>query len=215
MIAGMTPIALALDPGAAQRKRCGIVVIGGLISSLLLTLVLVPVMFMWLGPRPHRERRAADCGRGADAGGGGIALMWLTELFVRRPTLVTVFLALVLLAGTIAGVTFGQAAVSELRRAVDPGAGDLSGRLDDRDARRDRAPARRSDRGCARPRSPRNGDPARSGLDRRRLLPDLGSEHGPRASARPRAERASTSCRTTCRRRRSRSTIRAKPSSSR
>ena len=59
MIAGMTPIALALDAGAAQRQALGIVVIGGLISSLLLTLVLVPVMFMWLGPRPHRERRAA------------------------------------------------------------------------------------------------------------------------------------------------------------
>ncbi|MGC1985949.1 MAG: efflux RND transporter permease subunit, partial [Candidatus Cybelea sp.] len=29
--------------------------------------------------------------------------MWLTQLFVRRPTLVTVFLSLVLLAGTIAG----------------------------------------------------------------------------------------------------------------
>jgi hydrophobic/amphiphilic exporter-1 (mainly G- bacteria), HAE1 family len=52
MIAGMTPIALALDPGAGQRQALGIVVIGGLISSLLLTLVLVPVMFMWLGPRP-------------------------------------------------------------------------------------------------------------------------------------------------------------------
>jgi multidrug efflux pump subunit AcrB len=53
MIAGMTPIALALDPGAAQRQALGIVVIGGLISSLLLTLVLVPVMFMWLGPKPR------------------------------------------------------------------------------------------------------------------------------------------------------------------
>lgn len=52
MIAGMTPIALALDPGAGQRQALGIVVIGGLISSLLLTLVLVPVMFMWLGPSP-------------------------------------------------------------------------------------------------------------------------------------------------------------------
>ncbi len=51
MIAGMTPIALALDTGAAQRQALGIVVIGGLISSLLLTLVLVPVMFMWLGPK--------------------------------------------------------------------------------------------------------------------------------------------------------------------
>ncbi|HLY01753.1 MAG TPA: efflux RND transporter permease subunit [Candidatus Cybelea sp.] len=53
MIAGMTPIALALDPGAAQRQALGIVVIGGLISSLLLTLLLVPVMFMWLGPKPR------------------------------------------------------------------------------------------------------------------------------------------------------------------
>ena len=56
MIAGMSPIALALDPGGAQRQALGIVVIGGLISSLVLTLVLVPVMFMWLGPtRPNPE----------------------------------------------------------------------------------------------------------------------------------------------------------------
>jgi HAE1 family hydrophobic/amphiphilic exporter-1 len=52
MIAGMTPIALALDPGSAQRQALGVVVIGGLVSSLLLTLVLVPVIFMWLGPTP-------------------------------------------------------------------------------------------------------------------------------------------------------------------
>jgi len=33
-----------------------VVVIGGLISSLVLTLVLVPVMFMWLGPtKPNPE----------------------------------------------------------------------------------------------------------------------------------------------------------------
>jgi hydrophobic/amphiphilic exporter-1 (mainly G- bacteria), HAE1 family len=56
MIAGMTPIALALDPGAGQRQALGIVVIGGLLSSLLLTLLLVPVMFMWLGPSPKPQR---------------------------------------------------------------------------------------------------------------------------------------------------------------
>ncbi|HTC29550.1 MAG TPA: efflux RND transporter permease subunit [Candidatus Acidoferrum sp.] len=60
MIAGMTPIALALDPGGAQRQALGVVVIGGLISSLLLTLVLVPVIFMWLGPTPPpKEAEAA------------------------------------------------------------------------------------------------------------------------------------------------------------
>ena len=59
MIAGMTPIALALDPGGAQRQALGVVVIGGLISSLVLTLVLVPVIFMWLGPTgPAKEAEA-------------------------------------------------------------------------------------------------------------------------------------------------------------
>jgi hydrophobic/amphiphilic exporter-1 (mainly G- bacteria), HAE1 family len=60
MIAGMTPVALALDTGAAQRQALGIVVIGGLTSSLLLTLVLVPVMFMWLGPRPKPHRGVVE-----------------------------------------------------------------------------------------------------------------------------------------------------------
>jgi HAE1 family hydrophobic/amphiphilic exporter-1 len=51
MIAGMTPIALALDPGSAQRQALGVVVIGGLTSSLVLTLILVPVAFVWFAPR--------------------------------------------------------------------------------------------------------------------------------------------------------------------
>jgi HAE1 family hydrophobic/amphiphilic exporter-1 len=57
MIAGMTPIALALDPGSNVRRALGIVVIGGLTSSLLLTLLLVPVAFVWFAPRhPHIEK---------------------------------------------------------------------------------------------------------------------------------------------------------------
>jgi len=57
MIAGMLPIALALDPGSSVRRALGIVVIGGLTSSLLLTLLLVPVAFVWFAPRhPHRDR---------------------------------------------------------------------------------------------------------------------------------------------------------------
>ena len=51
MIAGMLPIAIAIDPGSETRRSLGIVVIGGLTSSLLLTLVLVPVAFVWLAPR--------------------------------------------------------------------------------------------------------------------------------------------------------------------
>jgi len=56
MIAGMTPIALALDPGSAQRQALGVVVIGGLTSSLLLTLVLVPVAFVWFAPHHAAPR---------------------------------------------------------------------------------------------------------------------------------------------------------------
>jgi hydrophobic/amphiphilic exporter-1 (mainly G- bacteria), HAE1 family len=45
MIAGMLPLALVLDPGAQAARSLGIVVIGGLSSSLLLTLLLVPVVY--------------------------------------------------------------------------------------------------------------------------------------------------------------------------
>ncbi len=56
MIAGMAPIALAIDPGSATRRSLGIVVIGGLLSSLVLTLVVVPIAFVWFAPRhPHRD----------------------------------------------------------------------------------------------------------------------------------------------------------------
>jgi hydrophobic/amphiphilic exporter-1 (mainly G- bacteria), HAE1 family len=64
MIAGMTPLALALDPGSAAKRSLGTVVIGGLTSSLLLTLVLVPIVFIWLAPgppaRPHIRRLVDD-----------------------------------------------------------------------------------------------------------------------------------------------------------
>ncbi|HTV73623.1 MAG TPA: efflux RND transporter permease subunit [Candidatus Acidoferrales bacterium] len=51
MIAGMLPLALVLDPGAQAESSLGTVVIGGLASSLLLTLLLVPVVYVAMGPR--------------------------------------------------------------------------------------------------------------------------------------------------------------------
>jgi HAE1 family hydrophobic/amphiphilic exporter-1 len=51
MVAGMLPLALALDPGAQAERSLGTVVIGGLASSLLLTLVLVPIVYVALTPR--------------------------------------------------------------------------------------------------------------------------------------------------------------------
>jgi HAE1 family hydrophobic/amphiphilic exporter-1 len=57
MIAGMIPLALALDAGAQAASSLGTVVIGGLASSLLLTLVLVPVVYVRLSRAPLSEDR--------------------------------------------------------------------------------------------------------------------------------------------------------------
>jgi len=59
MIAGMIPLAFALDPGAQAEASLGTVVIGGLASSLLLTLALVPVVYVALAPSAARAGRPA------------------------------------------------------------------------------------------------------------------------------------------------------------
>jgi HAE1 family hydrophobic/amphiphilic exporter-1 len=58
MAAGMLPTAFALEKGAEFRQPMAVAVIGGLITSTLLSLVLVPVVYelvddfeMWLRPR--------------------------------------------------------------------------------------------------------------------------------------------------------------------
>jgi len=50
VVAGNVPLALALDPGASSRSSLGIVVIGGVVSSLVLTLLLIPNIYMWVAP---------------------------------------------------------------------------------------------------------------------------------------------------------------------
>ncbi len=50
MITGMLPLALALEPGSQVRSSLGVVVIGGLLSSLVLTLFIVPIVYQWLAP---------------------------------------------------------------------------------------------------------------------------------------------------------------------
>ncbi len=51
--------------------------------------------------------------------------MWLTSLFVRRPTLVFVLLALILLAGSIAWATLVRQQYPERLAADDPRAADV------------------------------------------------------------------------------------------
>ncbi|HEY1977388.1 MAG TPA: efflux RND transporter permease subunit [Candidatus Baltobacteraceae bacterium] len=50
IIAGNLALALAFDPGSESRSSLGIVIIGGVVSSLILTLALIPNMYMWLAP---------------------------------------------------------------------------------------------------------------------------------------------------------------------
>jgi HAE1 family hydrophobic/amphiphilic exporter-1 len=55
MIGGMLPLALGVAEGAAIRQSIGTVIIGGLLSSLLMTLVLVPVIYVFFGTRGERR----------------------------------------------------------------------------------------------------------------------------------------------------------------
>jgi len=61
MVFGMLPLALGLAEGAEFRMSMGTVLIGGLLSSLILTLFLVPVIYMWVVGRIERraQKRAA------------------------------------------------------------------------------------------------------------------------------------------------------------
>jgi hydrophobe/amphiphile efflux-1 (HAE1) family protein len=53
MITGMLPIALGIGAGAEQRSPMAIAVIGGLMTSTLLTLIVVPVIFTYIDSLQH------------------------------------------------------------------------------------------------------------------------------------------------------------------
>jgi hydrophobic/amphiphilic exporter-1 (mainly G- bacteria), HAE1 family len=63
MVFGMLPLALGLEAGGSQRAPLGIVVIGGLISSLLLSLVVIPIVYMRF-TRPSQKAAPRDDGWG-------------------------------------------------------------------------------------------------------------------------------------------------------
>jgi hydrophobic/amphiphilic exporter-1 (mainly G- bacteria), HAE1 family len=66
MVFGMVPLAFALTEGSEQRAPMGQAVIGGVITSSLLTLVVVPVVYCWLDDLSNwaRRRWRARHGRG-------------------------------------------------------------------------------------------------------------------------------------------------------
>jgi hydrophobic/amphiphilic exporter-1 (mainly G- bacteria), HAE1 family len=57
MVFGMVPLAFALTEGSEQRAPMGQAVIGGVITSSLLTLVVVPVIYCWLDDLAHWAKR--------------------------------------------------------------------------------------------------------------------------------------------------------------
>jgi cobalt-zinc-cadmium resistance protein CzcA len=49
---GLVPFLFATGPGSEVQRPLAIVVIGGLISSTLLTLVVLPILYRWFDEKP-------------------------------------------------------------------------------------------------------------------------------------------------------------------
>ena len=52
---GLVPMLLASGPGSELQQPLAVVVIGGLFTSTLLTLVLLPTLYAWLETRSERR----------------------------------------------------------------------------------------------------------------------------------------------------------------
>ncbi len=59
-ILGLLPMLLSRGVGAETQRPLATVVVGGLLSSTLLTLVLLPVIYQWLEHRPEKNTKAAQ-----------------------------------------------------------------------------------------------------------------------------------------------------------
>jgi HAE1 family hydrophobic/amphiphilic exporter-1 len=71
MIFGMVPLAFALTEGSEMRAPMGQAVIGGVITSSLLTLVVVPVVYCYMDDLGQWLRQRWQAAAPADAGSGG------------------------------------------------------------------------------------------------------------------------------------------------
>jgi HAE1 family hydrophobic/amphiphilic exporter-1 len=63
IVAANIPLALGFEPGSGARTSLGTVIIGGVLSSLVLTLLLVPIAYMWMAPKDWKvpkEQRQGD-----------------------------------------------------------------------------------------------------------------------------------------------------------
>jgi multidrug efflux pump subunit AcrB len=65
MIFGMLPLSLGLGQGAEQQAPMGRAIIGGVITSTLLTLIVVPVLYSYISGWEHRWRARRQAGEAA------------------------------------------------------------------------------------------------------------------------------------------------------
>jgi HAE1 family hydrophobic/amphiphilic exporter-1 len=76
IVAANIPLALGFEPGSGSRTSLGTVIIGGVLSSLVLTLLLVPIAYMTLAPKDWKvpkEQKHADSHPPAEVTERGLA----------------------------------------------------------------------------------------------------------------------------------------------
>ena len=73
-ILGLVPMLLSRGVGAETQRPLATVVVGGLFTSTVLTLVLLPLMYEWVEQRRERRQAARDRNRSAGGAGGMNAL---------------------------------------------------------------------------------------------------------------------------------------------
>ena len=69
-VGGMTPLALGLEVGSSSQAPLGTVVIGGLICSTLLSLIVIPTLYLWVAE--HIEPRFAPTAPASRPGGADL-----------------------------------------------------------------------------------------------------------------------------------------------
>jgi len=62
-VAGLMPLALGLGEGAELLRPLAVSIVFGLSFSTLVTLLLIPVLYLWFQPRSDRSRVAEDPSR--------------------------------------------------------------------------------------------------------------------------------------------------------
>jgi multidrug efflux pump len=60
VVLGSVPIAFALGAGAKSRVSLGIVIIGGMLFSLMLTLYVIPMIYMMIAAKERHDPDAED-----------------------------------------------------------------------------------------------------------------------------------------------------------